>query len=157
MQLSELQGTALVFSFLIIIVTIVGMFLGRARKLEHEERRLMIEKGITPPPRFTGGWPQVKQQEVQARFEERRLMIEKGMLPPEAAAAGRWEREDFLQRGIGTLFLGIGLGISYYLLPDSGAAHWYLGLLSPTLTLVGLGWLTYYAVSATKSAEGGHR
>jgi hypothetical protein len=126
MQASEMQGTIVVFAFFIVMVTIVGMFLWRARKLEHEERRLMIEKGITPPPRFTGGWPQVKQQEVLSRFEERRLMIEKGMVPPDAPAAGRWEREDFLQRGIGTLFLGIGLGIAYYLLPDSGTAHWYL-------------------------------
>jgi len=150
MQLSELQGTALVFSFFIVIVTIVGMFLWRARKLEHEERRLMVEKGIAPPPRFTGGWPQVKQQEVQARFEERRLMIEKGMVPPEPPQANRWQRDDFLRRGVVTLFLGIGLGITYYLLPESGDSRWYVAFLSPGLALFGLGCLTYYGLSAKK-------
>ena len=113
----------------------------------------MIEKGMAPPPRFTGGWPQVKQHEVQARFEERRLMIEKGMVPPEPQPPERWRRDDFLRRGIVMFFLGIGLGITYYLLPESGNARWYVAFLSPGLALVGLGCLTYYGVSAKTAAH----
>jgi hypothetical protein len=157
MQWSELVAGAGLGIFFVIVVAIVGTFLWRSRKLEHEERRLMIEKGMTPPPRFSGGWPQVKQQEVQARFEERRLMMEKGMVPPEPQSAERWQRDDFLRRGIVTFFLGIGLGITYYLLPESGDSRWYVAFLSPGLALFGLGCLTYYGLSAKRSADAARR
>ncbi|HEY7189550.1 MAG TPA: hypothetical protein VH436_23495 [Vicinamibacterales bacterium] len=154
MQWSELVAGAGLCVFFIIIVGIAAMFYWKRTKLEHEERRSMIEKGMTPTPRFGGGWPSARQHENQLRFEERRLMIEKGMMPPDP---DRWQRDDFLRRGLVMFFLGIGLGISYYLLPASGDAHWYLGFLSPGLALVGLGCLTYYALSAKTSAEGAQR
>jgi hypothetical protein len=156
MQWSEMMAAAGLGVFFIIIVGIVGTVLWRSGKLEHEERRLMIEKGITPPPRFSGGWPQVKQQEVQARFEERRLMIEKGIVPPEAPRRERWQRDDFLRRGVVTFFLGIGLGITYYLLPETAGSRTFVAYASPGLALFGLGCLTYYGLSAKKQADGAH-
>jgi hypothetical protein len=160
MQWSELVAAAGVGVFLLIVVAIIGHGVWRTRQLEHEERRLMIEKGMVPPPRFTGGWPQVKQQEVQARFEERRLMIEKGMIPPASAPGQRWERDDFLRRGIVMFFLGIGLGITYYLLPEAAESRSFLAYASPGLAMVGLGCLAYYglsAKSAKRSADAGQR
>ena len=158
MQWSEMMAGAGLCVFFIIIVGIVGTVLWRSRKLEHEERRLMIEKGITPPPRFSGGWPQVKQQEVQARFEERRLMIEKGMRPPDLPGDGdRWQRDDFLRRGSISFFLGIGLGITYYLFPDDAGTRSFLAWVSPALALFGLGCLTYYGLSAKKSRDDAQR
>jgi hypothetical protein len=147
MQSSELMVTAGVGVFLILMFLIVGMFAWRAKRLEHEERRLMIEKGLTPPPPFRSSWPHVKQREDQLRYEERRLMIEKGMVPPERAPAGRWERDDFLRRGIITFFLGIGLGITYYLLPETSESKGFFAFASPVLALFGLGCLTYFRLS----------
>jgi hypothetical protein len=49
MQWSEMMAGAGLCVFFIIIVGIVGTVLWRSRKLEHEERRLMIEKGMRPP------------------------------------------------------------------------------------------------------------
>jgi hypothetical protein len=52
-----------------------------------------------------------------------------------------------------TFFLGIGLGITYYLLPDTADSRMFLAWVSPALALFGLGCLTYYGLSAKKSAE----
>jgi hypothetical protein len=161
MQWSEMVAGAGLCLFFIIIVAIIAAVLWRSRKLDHQERQSMIEKGMAPPPRFSGGWPQVKQLELQARFEERRLMIEKGMVPPDLPPEGdRWHRDDFLRRGSIALFLGIGLGITYYLLPDNANNRTLLAWVSPGLALFGLGCLTYYwlsAKSARRSAEGAQR
>jgi nicotinamide riboside transporter PnuC len=145
MQQSELLATAMVLVFFIVLAAVIGYFVWRAKKLEHEERRLMIEKGMTPPTLIGNSWPQVKQQENQLRFEERRLMIEKGMVPPpDVGQQGeRWQRDDFLRRGLVCFFLGIGLGITYYLQPETTV----LAFVSPTLALFGLACVVYYAVS----------
>jgi len=153
MQRSELLAAAGVLVFLIIVAWIICATVWRVRKLQHEERRLMIEKGMTPPPRFSGGWPQVRQAQIQARFEERRLMIEKGMVPPDQPGEGeRWQRDDFLRRGAITCFMGIGLGVTYYLLPETADLRPLLAFLSPGLAMFGLGCLVYYWLSAQRSA-----
>jgi len=153
MQWSELLAGAGVLVFFIIIAGVIVTAVWRVRKLDHEERRLMIEKGMTPPPRFSGGWPQVKQREVQARFEERRLMIEKGMVPPDQPEEGKWRRDDFLRRGLITFFLGIGLGIAYYLLPEDADFRPLLAFVSPVLATFGLGCVTYYFLSAKRPED----
>ena len=58
----------------------------RTQRLQYEERRLMIEKGITPPP-------------VLPDRERRR----------------RWTHEDCLKYGTIMVFLGIGFGIAFVL------------------------------------------
>src|SRR5262245_10898205 len=153
MQWSEMVAGGGLLVFFIILAGMAVMFLWRAKKLDHEERRFMIEKGMTPPPRFSGNWPQVRQHENQLRFEERRLMIEKGLLPPPFTEQGKWELDDFLRRGIVTLFLGIGLGITYYLLPETTV----LAFVSPGLALFGLGCITYYVIGAKRPAGGAPR
>ena len=57
----------------------------RKKQLMYEERRVMIERGITPPPvpdphanTPAGVWA----TKTKLEHEERRLMIEKGMTPP---------------------------------------------------------------------------
>jgi hypothetical protein len=126
----------------------------RKKQLEREDRRFLIEKGITPPPVFAAGWPGVKQHEQQLRFEERRLMIEKGMDPP---AEPQPKPADYLRRGIILVCLGIGLAIGYSVIdmPDKEAEA-FLGLLGPVLGLVGAGYVLYYLLTpkGRKSEEG---
>ena len=150
MQWSEMVAGGGLLVFFIILGGMAVLFLWRVKKLDHEERRLMIEKGMTPSPRFEGSWPQVKQHENQLRFEERRLMIEKGMVPPPLVEQGKWGRDDFLRRGVITFFLGIGLGIASYLLPGAPI----LAFASPALALFGLGCITYYWVSGKRPVDG---
>ena len=56
----------------------------RAKQLERDERRLMIERGVAPPAPAVVGWPAMRAREAELRFEERRLLIEKGLNPGEA-------------------------------------------------------------------------
>lgn len=80
-------------------------------------------------------------------------MIEKGMIPPGASAqAQRWERDDFLRRGIVMVFLGIGLGITYCLLPETASSRSFVAYVSPAFAMVGLDCLTYYGLSAKRAA-----
>src|SRR5215510_3990377 len=66
-------------------VTVILMwliyFVYKAKLLEREERRLMIERGIAPPAPPPMGWPAVKIREQELQYEERRLLIEKGITP----------------------------------------------------------------------------
>jgi hypothetical protein len=112
----------------------------RKKLLEREERRMMIEKGLTPPPIFAGNWPQVKQHEQQLRYEERRLMIEKGMELPQTQPL---TRQDYLRRGI-LFFLGIGLEAGYFVveIPDTEAQE-FLGVAGLAVGLLGLGYIIY--------------
>jgi hypothetical protein len=154
MQWSELMAGAGLLVFLIVLVVAIGTFAWRVKKLEHEERRLMIEKGMMPPPQFGSSWTHVKQREDQLRHEERQLMIEKGMVPPEVTPGKRWELDDYLRGGVITFFLGIGLGITYYLLPESSGSRGFFAFASPALALYGLGCLTYYRLSRDRAKSG---
>lgn len=102
MQQSELVAMAVLMVFCLIGGVGILVFARRSKKAEHEERRLMIEKGLVPPDWSDQG--------------------------------KRWTRDDFLRRGLVSLFVGIGLGITYYLRPDASA----LAFVSPTLVLFGL-------------------
>src|SRR4029453_3999327 len=77
-------------TFYVLILGITGVvavliwmiyWIYRARLLAREERRLMIERGMTPPPPHPAGWPAVKAREQELQYEERRLLIEKGLTP----------------------------------------------------------------------------
>jgi hypothetical protein len=117
----------------------------RKKRLLHEERRSMIEKGLTPPPIVSGAWswPQVKQHEQQLKYEERRLRIEKGMEVPEETKPAT--PEDYLRRGVIAFCVGLGLVLAYAFVDvvDSDARSW-LGVLGPTIGLYGLGNVVYY-------------
>ena len=117
----------------------------RARLLAREERRLMIERGITPPPPHPTGWPAVKAREQELQYEERRLLIEKG-LTPEVIESGFnpfnplklggkegtniWDvllpkksqpqPPDYLRKGLRALAFGLGLVGAYIMFNRSG-------------------------------------
>jgi hypothetical protein len=130
----------------------------RKRRLLHEERRAMIEKGLQPPPLLSGlnsgltiSWPQVKQHEQQLRYEERRLRIEKGMdVPPEETKP--MTPEAFLRRGLIWFCLGLG-GVIAYVLVDfvDRDAQSLLGAGGIAIGLYGLGNLAYYLLIPRQS------
>lgn len=124
----------------------------RKKRLQFEERRVMIENGLTPPapaPPALAGWPGVKQQELQLKFAERRLMIEKGLPVHEEVTKPGLTRTDYLRRGILGVCAGAGLLLAYMLLalqPVDGGAEaraWCLGL-GPLALLFGIGNLIYH-------------
>jgi hypothetical protein len=134
----------------------------RAKLLEREERRAMIERGIVPPAPAPVGWPGVKIREMELKAEEHRLRIEKGLdVPTEYSAPDMFDKltarlnrkpEAFLRRGLVALFAGLGLGVAYVLIRlnlDLGIAEtreWLLALsiVAPLLTLYGLAYVVFY-------------
>jgi hypothetical protein len=161
----------------LILLSVLGMILAagviawliywvyRTKQLVHEERRLMIEKGMTPPiVSGTMGWPQVRHNEQQLRYEERRLRIEKGLDVPLDEKKPQTP-EDGLRRGTMMLFLGLGLGLAYFLVKDSGLRvygdeqAWMFGLAvsSAVVGLFGLGHLVYYLLAKDRKAAASHR
>ena len=91
----------------------------------------------------------------QLQYEERRLMIEKGMEPPPALLEHKKKvtPEDCLRRGTIMVFLGIGFGITYWVLRTSGAdipPDWLAGGAAAIVGLLGLGNLTYYFISTRR-------
>jgi len=124
----------------------------RKKRLQFEERRVMIENGLNPPPPAPpalAGWPGVKQQELQLKYAERRLMIEKG-LPVQEDVQQKLPltRRDYLRRGILASCVGVGLLLAYGLLSlesvdgTADARAWCLGL-GPLALLIGIGNLIY--------------
>lgn len=130
----------------------------RKKRMEHEERRLMIEKGMEPPPMpppRLSGWPGVKQSEDQLKYAERRLLIEKGLeVPPLVKPL---MPEDNLRRGLTAVCLGIGFAAGYLILKLSGLSFsndkdWLAGfsVLSPVVTLFGLANLVHYQMTKNR-------
>ncbi len=94
------------------------------KRLQYQERQLMIEKGMEPPP---------------ALLDEE----EKKVTP-----------EDCLRRGTIMLFLGIGLGIAYLIaLAGDGPPSWIVGTAGAIVGLLGVGNLTYYAIAKRQSEK----
>ena len=132
----------------------------RKKRLVYDERRLMIERGITPPVKFSpwGGWPAVKQHEQQLMYEERRLRIEKGLDVPPLPQPRPWTADDYLRWGTIMSCIGVGAAIAYVLLGRStlneaeDARAWAAGL-SPILIVLGAG-LIMYSRAATRGGRG---
>jgi hypothetical protein len=129
----------------------------RAKLLEREERRLMIERGLAPPASAPTGWPAVRAREQELKFEERRLRIEKGLdigSPPPDTPVTR--PEDYLRKGLIASSLGAGIAIGYQVFLNSGfdvssveMRNWMLffAVISPVLGLFGVANLLYYKLT----------
>ena len=170
-----------IFGLLAVLMWLI-YWVYRARLLAREERRLMIEKRIAPPPPHPTGWPAVKAREQELQYEERRLLIEKG-LTPEVIQSGLKlgsadgtsfvdtflpkknprQPEDYLRKGLSALAVGLGLAGAYIIFNRSGinasdeARNWFLffGILSPAVTLFGVGNIINYLVMKNRSGASG--
>jgi hypothetical protein len=157
---------------MVVVLTWLIYFVYKAKLLEREERRLMIERGMTPAQPPPAGWPGVKVRELELKAEERRLLIEKGMQPgselnpldtltqllPKAKAP---EPERHLHRGLVKLAFGLGLAGAYGVFKSSGidasseTQNWFLffGVISPTVTLWGVANIIYYWTARSRQGE----
>jgi hypothetical protein len=120
---------AIISTFAVPIVAIVMDF--RRRKLQYEERRAMIERGMTPPP-----------LETEPSFMSR---------------TQQQSGERSLRKGIILLCLGLGLGLAAFLLgnvlTDTFIPAKVVGPLAVGASVVGfigLGNLVYYAVAGKR-------
>jgi hypothetical protein len=98
------------------------------RRLQYQERQLMIEKGMVPPPELP---------------EDNRRMI--GRTP-----------EDCLRRGTVLLFLGIGLAVGAAVLQNFMDDREFVGLVALAAAVVGfigLGNLVYYFIARRKPED----
>lgn len=88
-------------------------------------------------------------QKKRLQYQERQLMIEKGLTPPPDLPNERKTRtpEDCLRRGTILLFLGMGLGLGYFILGNRSPDEELVGLAGLAAAIVGflgLGNLVYY-------------
>lgn len=160
----ELIALLIALAIVGFVTVMVSMFyvIYRTKMLEHEERRLMIERGMAPPPRDPSGWPSVKAREQELKYQERMLRIEKGL--PSASddadnLAGR--PEYYLRRGLVALCAGVGVGVAYVLvranldLAIEETREWLLALSigAPVLTLYGLAYVVFYRSAKDRFKE----
>ncbi len=92
----------------------------------------------------------------QLKYRERQLMIEKGITPPPMLPdRNPVTPEDCLRRGIIMFFLGIGLGIGYFILfRESWPFAWVCGVGSAIVGLLGIGYFVYYLIAKNRTPEG---
>ena len=96
------------------------------KRLQYQERQLMIEKGLTPPP----------------------------VLPDQPKR--KITPEDTLRRGTVLLFLGVGFGVGYAVLSRPGVEGppaWLAGFAGAIVGFLGLGYLSYYFMARGKSDD----
>ena len=142
----------------------------RAKLLEREERRLMIERGIAPPAPVPAGWPGVRIREMELKAAERRLRIEKGLhVPPDDTADrpdGLTARlkgtpEAYLRRGLIALHAGTGIFVALALLKHnldpmtSETRDWILALsiVGPVVSLYGMAYVVFYRLAKDRLRE----
>jgi hypothetical protein len=148
--MSQQEFILLVVGIAAAVVTLLWLiyWVYRARLLHREERRLMIERGITPPAAQPTGWPAVRAREQELKYEERRLRIEKGLAVPDDPANAP---ADYLRRGLFSLSLGLGLAGAYAVSLTSSieaseeTRNWFLffGVISPAVSLYGVANVVY--------------
>jgi hypothetical protein len=125
---------AILATFAVPITAIVMDF--RRRKLQSEERRAMIERGMQPPP-----------LEDEGAFKRNRFMRD----PAE-------RRERSLFHGITMLSIGAGLAVAAWLLENVVSASFIprelvgpLVVGASIVTFIGLGNLVYFLVTARRA------
>jgi hypothetical protein len=103
-------------------------------------------------------------QTKRLQYEERRLMIEKGMTPPEIVPEDEDKPatpEQTFKSGLVMLFLGIGLGLGYFILRNSfdgdGPPPWALGLAGSIVGFIGLSNVVYYFLRKDQQPSDGNR
>jgi uncharacterized membrane protein YsdA (DUF1294 family) len=145
MQFSTEQVMAIFVLLLIATVVCWAVYWDyRTKAIRHDERKLMIEKGLTPPPLTGSGWPGVRQTELQLQYDERRLMIEKGITPPTAEKRAL-TAQDALRRGTLLSFFGAGSVAAYLTVPFvDREIRAFLGAAGFIVGLLGLGYLVYF-------------
>ena len=91
----------------------------------------------------------------QMKYRERELMIEKGLTPPPLEPEKpRATLDECLQRGVIMIFLGIGLGIGYFVLLHSwGPPAWICGVGAAIVELLGIGNIVYYVIAKKSKNE----
>ena len=101
------------------------------KRLQYQERQLMIEKGLTPPP----------------------------VLPDQPRK--KVTPEDCLRRGTVLLFLGIGFGAAAVVVfnawPQEGELGGILGVTGAIVGFLGLGYLVYYFIARRKTHDAASR
>lgn len=133
----------------------------RAKQLEREERRLMIERGVPLPAPPPAGWPGVKARELELAHEERRLRIEKGLPIPDPQSEAP---KDPLRRGLTALALGLGVAAGAYVYfvfgrtvgtPSVEERNWFMffAVISPVLILYGLANVVYATMTKDRRGE----
>ena len=166
-------GATAVTVILMWLIYFVSTYVYKAKLLEREERRLMIEKGMTPPQAQAAGWPAMKAREAELRFQERRLLIEKGLQPgaengynvlTELLTREEKEKEDaperYLRRGLKALAFGLGLATAYVIFRTSGidasdeTRNWFLffAVISAPIAFYGVANLIYYRATRDKAS-----
>jgi hypothetical protein len=164
------------------IIFLVGIFSGlivalwliywvyRAKLLEREERRMMIERGMTPPAPVPAGWPGVRIREMELKAEERRLRIEKGLEVPRddtvdqpggLAARLTQTPEAYLRKGLIALHAGTGLFVALALvkynldLTAPNTHDWILALsiAGPVVSLYGMAHIVFYRLAKDRLRE----
>lgn len=164
----------LIFSLIggaVIVLLWLIYWVYRARLLAREERKLMIERGITPPPPQPQGWPAVRAREQELRFQERRLLIEKGLDPGDPDVAKPLIHyltekrtqgpENTLRHGLVTLAIGLGLLAPYTILRWTGAPvsddstdfALFLAVIGPIVVLYAAANLVYYRLTKNRPSE----
>jgi hypothetical protein len=90
-------------------------------------------------------------QTKRLQYEERRAMIEKGMVPPQIITEDEDKPatpEQTFRSGIVMTFLGVGLGLGYFVLRnntyDDGPPPWLLGVAAAIVGFIGVGNLVYF-------------
>ena len=95
-------------------------------RLQYQERQLMIEKGLTPPP----------------------------VLPDQPKK--KITPDDCLRRGTVLLFLGLGLGAGYGIMGTRTSDEELIGLIGVAAAIVGflgLGYLAYYFIARHRNGS----
>jgi hypothetical protein len=152
-RMNPQEAVAMIFA--VITIVVAGMVLGwliywdyKKRRLQHEERRLMIDKGMAPPPMVStpgGTAAQAKLHFQQLQFEERRFMIEKGMGPPPFLFDETPQRTpaETIRRGMIMLCLGLGGSIGYFALEPTNEMKELIGFVAPILAASGVGFIVF--------------
>jgi hypothetical protein len=119
----------------------------REQELQYEERRLLIEKGLTPEVIESG----LKLGNADGISFIDAILPKKNQRQP----------HDYLRKGLSALAFGLGLAGAYVVFNRSGidasdeARNWFLffGILSPVVTLFGISNVIIYLTTRSRTGQ----